>query len=277
MDTLPCCKGKTHKKIFSILNKMIIMLICLVMINYVGVGLVNITSKETEQISMIEEKKEERDFKPTSRGTVRRMPETKLYTVYKLIIEDKEFVFDNLSTAELYKNKLETGTENTVSGDIKVVSQSYVDNLANENEILEYVENLIYEYNKGKTFYPTISHRISSLYGGRKSPTVGASSFHKGIDISGNYGDNVYAYKYGKVISSGYNSGGYGNMILIKHEDGSSTRYAHLSSVLVSVGDTVYGGQTIGRVGSTGISTGNHLHFEVLINGSNVNPYNYIF
>ena len=277
MDTLPCCKGKTHKKIFSILRKMIIMLICLVMINYVGVGLVNITSKETEQISMIEEKKEERDFKPTSRGTVRRMPETKLYTVYKLIIEDKEFVFDNLSTAELYKNKLETGTENTVSGDIKVVSQSYVDNLANENEILEYVENLIYEYNKGKTFYPTISHRISSLYGGRKSPTVGASSFHKGIDISGNYGDNVYAYKYGKVISSGYNSGGYGNMILIKHEDGSSTRYAHLSSVLVSVGDTVYGGQTIGRVGSTGISTGNHLHFEVLINGSNVNPYNYIF
>lgn len=277
MDTLPCCKGKTHKKIFSILHKMIIMLICLVMINYVGVGLMNITSKETEQISMIEEKKEERDFKPTSRGTVRRMPETKLYTVYKLIIEDKEFVFDNLSTAELYKNKLETGTENTVSGDIKVVSQSYVDNLANENEILEYVENLIYEYNKGKTFYPTISHRISSLYGGRKSPTVGASSFHKGIDISGNYGDNVYAYKYGKVISSGYNSGGYGNMILIKHEDGSSTRYAHLSSVLVSVGDTVYGGQTIGRVGSTGISTGNHLHFEVLINGSNVNPYNYIF
>lgn len=277
MDTLPCCKGKTHKKFFSILHKIIIMLICLVMINYVGVGLVNITSKETEQISMIEEKKEERDFKPTSRGTVRRMPETKLYTVYKLIIEDKEFVFDNLSTAELYKNKLETGTENTVSGDIKVVSQSYVDNLANENEILEYVENLIYEYNKGKTFYPTISHRISSLYGGRKSPTVGASSFHKGIDISGNYGDNVYAYKYGKVISSGYNSGGYGNMILIKHEDGSSTRYAHLSSVLVSVGDTVYGGQTIGRVGSTGISTGNHLHFEVLINGSNVNPYNYIF
>ena len=277
MDTLPCCKGKTHKKIFSILHKMIIMLICLVMINYVGVGLVNITSKETEQISMIEEKKEERDFKPTSRGTVRRMPETKLYTVYKLIIEDKEFVFDNLSTAELYKNKLETGTENTVSGDIKVVYQSYVDNLANENEILEYVENLIYEYNKGKTFYPTISHRISSLYGGRKTPTAGASSFHKGIDISGNYGDNVYAYKYGKVISSGYNSGGYGNMILIKHEDGSSTRYAHLSSVLVSVGDTVYGGQTIGRVGSTGISTGNHLHFEVLINGSNVNPYNYIF
>lgn len=277
MDTLPCCKGKFHKKIFSILHKMIIMLICLVMINYVGVGLVNITSEETEQISMIEEKKEERDFKPTSRGTVRRMPEAKLYTVYKLIIEDKEFVFDNLSTAELYKNKLEIGTENTVNGDIRVVSQSYVDNLANENEVLEYVENLIYEHNKGKTFYPTISHRVSSLYGGRKSPTAGASSFHKGIDISGNYGDNVYAYKYGKVISSGYNSGGYGNMILIKHEDGSSTRYAHLSSVLVSVGDIVHGGQTIGRVGSTGISTGNHLHFEVLINGSNVNPYNYIF
>lgn len=277
MDTLPCCREKFHKKIFSILHKIIIMLICLVMINYVDVGLVNITSEEPEQISMIEEKKEERDFKPTSRGTVRRMPETKLYTVYKLIIKDKEFIFDNLSTAELYKDKLETETDNSVCGEIKVISQSCVDNLTSENEISEYIESLIYDYNKGKTFYPTISHRISSLYGGRKSPTAGASSFHKGIDISGNYGDNVYAYKYGKVISSGYNSGGYGNMILIKHEDGSSTRYAHLSSVLVSVGDIVYGGQTIGRVGSTGISTGNHLHFEVLINGSNVNPYNYIF
>lgn len=277
MDTLPCCKGKTHKKIFSILHKIIIILICIVMVNYVSVGLVNITNEDIEQVSMIEEKKEEGDFRPTSRGAVRRMPETKLYTVYKLIIEDKEFIFDNLSTAELYKDKLETETDNSVCGEIKVISQSWVDNLTSESEISEYIESLIYDYNKEKTFYPTISHRISSLYGGRKSPTAGASSFHKGIDISGNYGDNVYAYKYGKVISSGYNSGGYGNMILIKHEDGSSTRYAHLSSVLVSVGDTVYGGQTIGRVGSTGISTGNHLHFEVLINGSNVNPYNYIF
>ena len=277
MDTLPCCKGKTHKKFFSILHKIIIILICIVMVNYVSVGLVNITNEDIEQVSMIEEKKEEGDFRPTSRGAVRRMPETKLYTVYKLIIEDKEFIFDNLSTAELYKDKLETETDNSVCGEIKVISQSWVDNLTSESEISEYIESLIYDYNKEKTFYPTISHRISSLYGGRKSPTAGASSFHKGIDISGNYGDNVYAYKYGKVISSGYNSGGYGNMILIKHEDGSSTRYAHLSSVLVSVGDTVYGGQTIGRVGSTGISTGNHLHFEVLINGSNVNPYNYIF
>lgn len=277
MDTLPCCKGKIHKKIFSILHKIIIMLICIVMINYVGIGLMTITNEDTAQISMIEEKKEEREFKPTSRGTVRRMPETKLYTVYKLIIEDKEFIFDNLSTAELYKDKIETGTDNSVCGEIKVVSQTWVDNLTNEDEIMEYIDNVIYDYNKGKTFYPTISHKVSSLYGGRKSPTAGASSFHKGIDISGSYGDSVYAYKYGKVISSGYNSGGYGNMILIKHEDGSNTRYAHLSSVLVSVGDTVYGGQIIGRVGSTGISTGNHLHFEVLINGSNVNPYNYIF
>ena len=277
MDTLPCCKGKTHKKIFSILHKIIIILICIVMVNYVSVGLANITNEDIEQVSKIEEKKEERDFRPTSRGAVRRMPETKFYTVYKLIIKDKEFIFDNLSTAELYKDKLETGTNNSVCGEIKVISQSWVDNLTSENEISEYIESLIYDYNKEKTFYPTISHRISSLYGGRKSPTAGASSFHKGIDISGSYGDNVYAYKYGKVISSGYNSGGYGNMILIKHEDGSSTRYAHLSSVLVSVGDIVYGGQMIGRIGSTGISTGNHLHFEVLINGSNVNPYNYIF
>lgn len=277
MDTLPYCKGKTHKKIFSILHKIIIILICIVMVNYVSIGLVNITNEDIEQVSMIEEKKEERDFRPTSRGAVRRMPETKLYTVYKLIIEDKEFIFDNLSTAELYKDKLETETDNSVCGEIKVISQSWVDNLTSENEISEYIESLIYDYNKEKTFYPTISHRVSSNYGGRKSPTAGASSFHKGIDISGNYGDDVYAYKYGTVISSGYNSGGYGNMILIQHYDGSCTRYAHLSKILVKQNEVVFGGQLIGRVGSTGISTGNHLHFEMIIDNANVNPYNYIF
>lgn len=277
MDTLPYCKGKTHKKIFSILHKIIIILICIVMVNYVSIGLVNITNEDIEQVSIIEEKKEERDFRPTSRGAVRRMPETKLYTVYKLIIEDKEFIFDNLSTAELYKDKLETETDNSVCGEIKVISQSWVDNLTSENEISEYIESLIYDYNKEKTFYPTISHRVSSNYGGRKSPTAGASSFHKGIDISGNYGDDVYAYKYGTVISSGYNSGGYGNMILIQHYDGSCTRYAHLSKILVKQNEIVFGGQLIGRVGSTGISTGNHLHFEMIIDNANVNPYNYIF
>lgn len=277
MDTLPCCKGEFRKKIFSILHKMIIILICVVMMSYISIGLINIANEDINQVSMIEEKKEDRNFKPTSRGAVKRMPVSQTYTVYVLTIDDYDMYFEKLEDLNFYRDKIIEATEGNITTEYKEITQSYIDNLTDKEEIENFINSKIKNYNKKKTFYPTVSHRISSLYGARKSPTAGASSFHKGVDISGDYGDNVYAYKYGTVISSGYNSGGYGNMILIKHEDGSSTRYAHLSSVLVQLGEVVSGGQIIGKVGSTGISTGNHLHFEMLINGSNVNPYDYIF
>lgn len=111
--------------------------------------------------------------------------------------------------------------------------------------------------------------RINSYYGYRWG------SFHTGIDIDGDQGDPYTAAASGKVIAAGW-SGGYGNMLTLDHGNGVVTRYAHSSKLLVSVGQQVSKGQTIGLVGSTGRSTGPHLHFEVLVNGDTVNPSNYL-
>lgn len=266
------------KHVLNIIYKVFISIVCIVMLSYPTIGLVKYSQNETQYAIITEET--ENEFKPTSRGKVRNMPKSQTYIIYKLKIKDKTLCFDNVDSAELYKKKIEEGTNEEVTGEIEMIFPKITEDfvsLTGEKEAEEFIEQIIKEYNINKTFYPTISHRVSSNYGGRKSPTAGASSFHKGIDISGNYGDDVYAYKYGTVISSGYNSGGYGNMILIQHYDGSCTRYAHLSEILVKQNEIVFGGQLIGRVGSTGISTGNHLHFEMIIDNANVNPYNYIF
>lgn len=124
------------------------------------------------------------------------------------------------------------------------------------------------------------SYYISSGYGYRIHPTLGYSKLHGGIDITGSgaYGKPIYAIANGKVILASYN-GSYGNCIMIDHGRYNGTSivslYAHCSSLSVSVGQTVSKGQYIGAVGSTGRSTGAHLHFEIRANGNRVNPLNY--
>ncbi|SET93584.1 Murein DD-endopeptidase MepM and murein hydrolase activator NlpD, contain LysM domain [Salinibacillus kushneri] len=100
-------------------------------------------------------------------------------------------------------------------------------------------------------------------------------SFHKGIDIARPSNRSIYAADNGVVESAGYDSGGYGNRIVINHKNGYKTTYSHLSSIKVNAGQTVKKGQVIGIMGSTGHSTGTHLHFEVYKNGSLQNPSNY--
>lgn len=117
--------------------------------------------------------------------------------------------------------------------------------------------------------------RISSLYGYRIHPITGRRRFHDGLDIAANHGNRVYAYTDGKVVQAGWN-GGYGNCILIDHGNGLKTRYAHLSKINVRVGQRVQTGEAIGTVGSTGNSTGPHLHFEVIKWGRTQNPLNYL-
>lgn len=119
------------------------------------------------------------------------------------------------------------------------------------------------------------SKRVTSDYGNRISPTEGASSSHKGIDIGASYGADIVAAAQGEVIYSGYSAAA-GNHVIISHGNGLCTVYMHASSLNVSVGDMVSAGQSIAKVGSTGISTGNHLHFGVSLNGAYVNPWDYL-
>lgn len=117
----------------------------------------------------------------------------------------------------------------------------------------------------GSLRWPTSARRISQGY----------HSGHGAIDIDGNTGDPVYASDGGKVTFAGW-SGDYGKCIIINHGNGIRTRYAHCSSLSVSAGDSVSKGEVIGRVGSTGRSTGSHLHFEVIVGGCTRNPLNYV-
>jgi murein DD-endopeptidase MepM/ murein hydrolase activator NlpD len=113
--------------------------------------------------------------------------------------------------------------------------------------------------------------RVTSKFGWRRDPFTGAATFHKGVDVAMAYGTEVKAAAAGRVVFAG-ERGGYGNMVIVEHAGGQQTRYAHLSAGAVQTGDTVDAGQVIGRVGSTGRSTGAHLHFEVLDHGQAVDP-----
>lgn len=118
--------------------------------------------------------------------------------------------------------------------------------------------------------------RITSPFGGRIHPITGAEIFHKGIDIGASQGNSIFAYANGTVSYAGWKSG-YGNFVEINHGNGLVTRYGHMSAIYVKEGQQVTAGQRIGAVGSTGTSTGPHLHFEVIINGINKNPQNYLY
>jgi peptidoglycan hydrolase FlgJ len=116
-----------------------------------------------------------------------------------------------------------------------------------------------------------VSGQVSSAYGWRTDPFNGRARFHSGVDIAAAYGREVPAVGDGRVVFAG-EQGGYGNTVVVEHAGGVRTRYAHLSSVQVSEGQDVASGTVVGRVGSSGRSTGPHLHFEVLQDGRAVDP-----
>ncbi len=133
-----------------------------------------------------------------------------------------------------------------------------------------------YTYTGGELAFPAPQYvRMSSDYGSRIHPISGKKQFHTGMDFATGYGTDIVAAEAGVVISASYLSG-YGNTVIINHGNGLSTLYAHNSSLDVKVGDSVVRGERIAGAGSTGNSTGNHLHFEVRKNGAHQDPKSYI-
>ncbi len=128
-------------------------------------------------------------------------------------------------------------------------------------------------------FLPTMwAHigKINNEFGFRRNPFGGRTyEFHPGMDIDGERGEQVLAPGNGTVIKAGV-TGGYGNMIEIQHVGGLTSRYGHLSKIEVSVGDTITRGEEIGQIGSTGRSTGPHLHFELRLNDRPINPRHFL-
>lgn len=151
--------------------------------------------------------------------------------------------------------------------------------LENRENQLVVLENLVLDENLQKEVQPSgrpiLRGWISSYFGMRTHPLSGRREMHKGIDFAGKLGGPVIAVAKGVVTYSGKRYG-YGNLIDIAHGNGYTTRYAHNSRLLVSVGDTVEKGFQIAEIGSSGRSTGPHVHFEVLKNGREINPVRFI-
>lgn len=131
------------------------------------------------------------------------------------------------------------------------------------------------EYLEARPTFLPISGRITSRFGGRKHPFSRKYDFHEGVDIAAKSGTAIRVPGKGVVTFSGRQSG-YGNMVVINHGYGIITRYAHNSANLVKKGDRVSKGQVIARVGSTGVSTGPHVHFEIEVNGKAVDPIKFV-
>ncbi|GJL81171.1 MAG: hypothetical protein DHS20C01_08050 [marine bacterium B5-7] len=151
--------------------------------------------------------------------------------------------------------------------------------LQQDENRLAVMETLLMDKKLNRTMFPDAwpvkSGWISSLFGYRTDPFSGKKAFHTGLDIAGRRGSPIQAAAAGVVKFAGKNSG-YGKSVVIQHANGYSTRYAHTDSVLVSVGQRVEKGEPIATVGSSGRSTGPHLHFEVIKNGRRVNPKEFL-
>lgn len=146
-----------------------------------------------------------------------------------------------------------------------------------ENVVSEAVPKIVERGTKTPPTYikPISGGRLSSQFGRRKAPTKGASTYHKGIDWAVPVGTTIWASCGGTVIKAGWGSG-YGYCVYIQHPDGKVTRYGHMSKVTVKAGQTVKQGEKIGLSGNTGVSSGPHVHFEILVGGTQVNPFTYL-
>lgn len=206
-----------------------------------------------------------------------------------VVVEEASYDEEYSAPVEYVDNPyLYVGTENVIregsKGNRSVVALvTYVNGVESDREIIKETiikESVPKKVERGTLTPPTYikpvnSTTVTSHYGYRIHPITGAYSFHSGVDWYVPSGTSVRAASSGQVTFAGWN-GSYGYCVDIVHSDGSKTRYAHLNSIAVGYGQTVTQGQVIAYSGSTGNSTGPHLHFEIYINGSSVNPLDYV-
>ena len=168
---------------------------------------------------------------------------------------------------------------NVAVPDVVDAMQSLNVQLDDRESQLSVLETVLLNQNLKARVYPrgrpVGSGWISSYFGKRTDPFTGKKAMHKGMDFAGRKGSDVIAVAAGVVTEVGAQSG-YGKLVEIQHGNGYVTRYAHNAAVLVKAGERVTKGQTIAKMGSSGRSTGPHVHFEVLRNGKTVNPARYV-
>ncbi len=189
-------------------------------------------------------------------------------------LDSDEFDFEN---APAYGGPDEPDAGNTL--DLNVVLSDLSEQLQSREQQLSLLEDVMMRSELMKEARPTgrpISKGwISSYYGMRNDPFSGKLEMHKGMDFAGKKGSEVVAVASGVVTWSGERYG-YGNLVEINHGNGYVTRYGHNEEIIVKVGDSVERGQTISKMGSTGRSTGPHVHFEVLLNDRQVDPIRFV-
>jgi murein DD-endopeptidase MepM/ murein hydrolase activator NlpD len=178
-----------------------------------------------------------------------------------------------VTTAELKRLGIKparVGSHDGVGGPFESAGNSTFKSLFDSWKKLDQLQDGVIAIPSDKPVKTNVS--FTSGFGVRSDPFEHGAAMHPGIDLAGSYGTPIYATADGTVLRAGWNSGGYGNMVELDHGRGIVTRYGHMSAVLVHAGDHVTRGEQIGRMGSTGRSTGNHLHYEVRIDGRPVNP-----
>lgn len=211
--------------------------------------------------------------------------QNEIETAKATLVTEKAKIEHLKAEADIHRNTLEeleakqNALIKTVENDKELLKQKLNELQQAEAEldrqIMQQMNTSGLKYSGGEMNWPVPgNYRISSYFGSRIHPIYGYTENHNGLDIPAPYGTSIQAASDGVVISSRW-SNSYGNVIVVDHGSGYATLYAHCSSRLVNAGDTVTKGQVIAKIGSTGWSTGNHLHFGVQVSGKWVNPLDY--
>ncbi len=219
------------------------------------------------------------------------------FTIYELTVDgEQQMTFTAEEQAEKYVEELKAQVED-IDTSINVEKVSELENITSTDRADDILAGIV-DRNKPVEIpveepKPTVPQYSASVYSGAVTPAIDGTKIwpaagrrincdywgyygHNGVDIGGAQGSPIYAYMGGTVIFSGWDTTGYGNCIKINHGNGVVTIYAHCSALYASAGQQVSAGQNIAGIGMTGWATGNHLHFEVRVNGVPVNPWVYL-